>query len=63
MLSQLENPDATSCAPLPRTLAGTFVLNAAPAAELPDDLLALCDVLVVNEQELSVVAGVDAVSG
>ena len=44
---------------------GSFVLNAAPAAELPDDLLARCDVLVVNEHELAVVAeiGAAAVTG
>jgi ribokinase len=36
-----------------------FVLNAAPAAHLPADLLSRCDVLVVNEHELAVVAGVD----
>ncbi|KAA0096957.1 ribokinase [Mycolicibacterium sp. P1-18] len=37
---------------------GSFVLNAAPAAPLPDDLLARCDVLVVNEHELAVVADI-----
>ena len=36
---------------------GRFLLNAAPAAELPDDLLARCDVLIVNEHEQAVVAG------
>jgi ribokinase len=36
---------------------GLFVLNAAPAAELPDQLLARCDVLIVNEHEQAVVAG------
>jgi ribokinase len=43
---------------------GSFVLNAAPAAALPDDLLARCDVLVVNEHELAVVAetGAEAVT-
>ncbi|MFC0624042.1 ribokinase [Kribbella deserti] len=34
-----------------------FVLNAAPAAALDDDLLADVDLLVVNEHEASVVAG------
>lgn len=37
--------------------SGLFVLNAAPAAELPDALLARCDVLIVNEHEQAVVAG------
>ena len=43
---------------------GSFVLNAAPAAALPDELLSRCDVLVVNEHELAVVAemGTDAVT-
>jgi ribokinase len=36
---------------------GLFLLNAAPAAELPDSLLARCDVLIVNEHEQAVVAG------
>lgn len=35
-----------------------FVLNAAPAAELPDDLVSRCDVLIVNEHEQAVVSGV-----
>lgn len=37
--------------------SGLFVLNAAPAAELPDRLLARCDVLILNEHEQAVVAG------
>ena len=47
-----------------RRAHGSFILNAAPAAALPDDLLARCDVLVVNEHELAVVAeiGADAVT-
>ncbi|MFJ4203980.1 ribokinase [Streptomyces sviceus] len=36
---------------------GRFLLNAAPAAELPDDLIARCDVLIVNEHEQAVVSG------
>jgi ribokinase len=36
---------------------GRFLLNAAPAAELPDELLARGDVLVVNEHEQNLVAG------
>jgi ribokinase len=35
---------------------GQFLLNAAPAAELPDELIELCDVLIVNEHEQAVVA-------
>lgn len=37
--------------------AGTFVLNAAPARPLGDDLLSRCDVLIVNEHELAEVSG------
>lgn len=36
---------------------GTFVLNAAPALPLSDDLLRHCDVLIVNEHELAEVSG------
>jgi ribokinase len=58
VLSQLEIPMhvVRSAAENAR---GQFVLNAAPATEVPDDVLALCDVVVVNEQELVIVAGVD----
>lgn len=37
-----------------------FVLNAAPAADVPDDVLAACDPLVVNETEAALVVGVQA---
>ncbi|WP_078960420.1 ribokinase [Streptomyces sp. NRRL WC-3618] len=36
---------------------GRFLLNAAPAAELPDELISRCDVLIVNEHEQAVVSG------
>jgi ribokinase len=58
VLSQLEIPMGVVRSAAEHA-QGAFVLNAAPATELPDDLLALCDVLVVNEQELAVVVGVD----
>jgi len=39
-------------------LAGvTTILNPAPALELPDELIALCDVLTPNESEVRVLAG------
>ncbi|MEV6554377.1 ribokinase [Nocardia sp. NPDC051756] len=38
-------------------LARRFVLNAAPAAQLDDDLLCRCDPLVVNEYELAAISG------
>jgi ribokinase len=60
VLAQLEIPvDVVGDAA--RRAAGLFVLNAAPAAVLPDDLLRRCDVLVVNEHELSVVADAEHV--
>lgn len=37
--------------------SGLFVLNAAPSAQLPDSLIGLCDVLVVNETELADLSG------
>lgn len=40
---------------------GTFVLNAAPASPLGDELLRRCDVLIVNEHELAEVSGRDVV--
>ena len=61
VLTQLEIPVEIVHAAADRA-EGLFVLNAAPAAALPDPLLARCDVLVVNEHELSVVAGIDAVT-
>lgn len=61
VLSQLEIPIAVVRAAAQQT-QGSFVLNAAPAAALPADLLKHCDVLVVNEHELAVVADVDRVN-
>jgi len=55
VLAQLEIPqDIVLGAAAAST--GILVLNAAPAADLSDALLARCDVLVVNEHELAVVA-------
>lgn len=57
VLAQLEIPFGTV-----RDAAAAsryFILNAAPAAELGDDLLAHVDLLVVNEHEAAVVAGPD----
>ncbi|WP_216902936.1 ribokinase [Nocardia alni] len=39
------------------TRARRFILNAAPAAPLPDELLRRCDPLVVNESELAAIGG------
>jgi ribokinase len=57
VLSQLEIPFATV-----QEAAATssyFILNAAPAAELSDELLADVDLLVVNETEAEIIAGAD----
>lgn len=55
VILQLEIPlDAVIAAA--RAATGTVVLNAAPAAELPKELLELVDVLVVNETELDIVS-------
>ncbi|MGW3607764.1 ribokinase [Micromonospora sp. NPDC005161] len=60
LLLQLEVPLAAvlQAADWARTEGTTVVLNAAPAAVLPTELLDLVDVLVVNEHEAAVVAGV-----
>ncbi|MFE9203566.1 ribokinase [Micromonospora sp. NPDC007230] len=59
LLLQLEVPLAavTQAADRARADATTVVLNAAPARPLPVELLDLVDVLVVNEHEAAVVAG------
>lgn len=57
VLAQLEIPLEVVTAAAAGVGDGLFVLNAAPAAELPDELLARCDVLIVNEHEQAVVAG------
>jgi hypothetical protein len=52
VLSQLEIPmDIVRSAA--ENARGHFVLNAAPATEVPDDVLALCDVVVVNDRNSS----------
>jgi ribokinase len=60
VLSQLEIPVDVVRAAAEQT-QGSFVLNAAPATPLPDGLLTRCDVLIVNEHELAIVAAVDRV--
>jgi ribokinase len=57
VLAQLEIPFDTVRAAA--RASRYFVLNAAPAAELDDDLLAEVDLLVVNEHEAAVVGGSD----
>lgn len=59
LLLQLETPLATvtAYAQAARAAGVKVALNAAPAQALPADLLALLDMLIVNEGELAVVAG------
>jgi ribokinase len=57
VLAQLEIPFPTVRAAA--AASSYFILNAAPAAELPDELLADVDLLVVNETEAEAIAGAD----
>jgi ribokinase len=61
VLVQLEVPVDAVAAALAAGRAGgaRTVLNPAPAAHLPADLLALCDVVVPNEHELELVGGIE----
>lgn len=55
-LLQLEIPlDAVTAAA--RAAAGTVILNPAPAASLPRDLLEVVDILVPNQSELALLTG------
>jgi ribokinase len=56
VLMQLEIPLATVRAAA-QMATGSVIVNAAPAARLPAELLELVDVLVVNESELRCVTG------
>jgi ribokinase len=64
LLAQLELPiDVVTAAA--RQATGFFALNAAPAQSLPAELLALCDLVIVNEHEYSLIpelSGVDLVA-
>lgn len=59
LVLQLESPLDTvvRAAQHARERRATVLLNAAPAAQVPDELLAAVDLLVVNEHELRVVSG------
>jgi ribokinase len=61
VLMQLETPVATvlAFAQAARKQGAKVVLNAAPARELPVELLRCIDMLVVNEGELATLAGSD----
>lgn len=62
VLAQLEIPlqVVTRAA---QACSGRFLLNAAPAADLPDELMARCDALIVNEHELAVVSRLPTAGG
>jgi ribokinase len=57
VVAQLEIPLETVLGAARR--ANVFILNAAPARELPEELLALCDVVIVNETEAEMVSPSD----
>lgn len=59
VLAQLETPIAATLAAFgaARAAGGATLLNAAPAAPLPSDLLATTDILIVNETEAQLIAG------
>lgn len=59
LLLQLETPLAavTAYARAARAAGVRVMLNAAPAQAIPAELLALLDVLVINEEELAAIAG------
>ncbi len=57
-LAQLEIP-VESVLAAARVAQGTFILNVAPARDLPDALWSLLDVLVVNTSELEHLTGSD----
>lgn len=64
VLAQLEIPvDAVTAAARGRSAGALFVLNAAPARDLPDDLCREIDLLVVNEQEAIDIAGASNLAG
>lgn len=46
-----------------RERGATTVLNPAPADRVPDELLALCDIVIPNEHELAVLGGTERLTG
>ena len=61
VLVQLEVPLETvrSVLSAGRRAGATTMLNPAPARELPEELLALCDIVVPNEHEVAMIGGAD----
>lgn len=62
VLAQLEVPVAAIIAAFEaaRAVGAITILNPAPAAPLPDELLGLVDILVPNEHEAELLGGLDA---
>jgi ribokinase len=65
VLAQLEIPLDTvmDAFRLGRASGATTVLNPAPAADLPDELLGLTDIVVPNEHEVTLLGGPEALLG
>jgi ribokinase len=63
-VTQLEQPMAAAHRALQIARAGgaRTILNPAPAAEIPDEMLALCDIITPNESEAEGITGI-AVTG
>lgn len=61
VLAQLEIPmeAVISACATARARGSTVILNPAPAAPLPSELIALCDVIVPNEHELAQLGGAE----
>ncbi len=62
VIAQLEVPltEVLAALLIARSRGAITVLNPAPAAPLPDELLGVCDIVVPNEHELALLGGVDA---
>jgi ribokinase len=62
VIAQLEVPIGEVLAAFRSARAGgaRTILNPAPAQPLPDELVALCDMIVPNEHELVLIGGVDS---
>ena len=61
VLAQLEipMPAVLHAARIARRAGAAFILDAGPAAQVPDDLIALCDVVTANDEEALALTGVD----
>lgn len=61
LLLQLEIPTLTvlRAAQIAKANNACVILNPAPAKDLPNELIALCDYIIPNETELSLLAGID----